>query len=240
MNSADFLAKQQIYFTGSYDQFCAFGGPCVHFHRECIKAGEADFLGDRHIEMLYATLTAWGMHRMGDSETTKTKLTNWDVFRSSLRANAMELERFRSLDLLELSESDYQEALEALGDCYRALRVSVSDATIVANSKALFHMLPRLIPPIDRQYTVRFFNQPSVQWRDSKGKFKTIMLPAGIEAQFRLFQAICSKVKRLAYRVDRSLLDTEFREHSVSAPKAIDNAIVAFVRANSVGPLPAA
>lgn len=58
MNSGDFLAKQQIYFSSSYDQFCAFGGPCAHFHRECIKAGETDFLGDRHVEMLYATLTA--------------------------------------------------------------------------------------------------------------------------------------------------------------------------------------
>jgi hypothetical protein len=238
MNSADFLVKQQIYFTGSYDQFCAFGGPCVHFHRECIRAGEAEFLGDRHLEMLYATLTAWGMHRMGDSETTKTKLTNWDVFSSSLRANANELERFRSLDLLALREPDYDEALASLSSCYRAMKLSISGATIVVNSKALFHLLPRLIPPIDRQYTVRFFNQPRVQWRDSKGKFKTIMLPAGIDGQFQLFQAICNKVKRLADRVDRSLLDTEMREHGVSAPKAIDNAIVAYVRANSVGSPP--
>lgn len=175
---------------------------------------------------------------MGDSETTKTKLTN--VFSASLRANAKELERFRALDLLALSESDYEEALASLSDCYRALKLSISDATIVANSKALFHLLPRLIPPIDRQYTVRFFNQPSVQWRDSKGKFKTIMLPAGIDAQFRLFQAVCTKVKRVADRVDRSLLDTELREHGVTAPKAIDNAIVSFVGANSVGPLSAA
>jgi len=27
-----------------------------------------------------ATLTAWGMHRMGNAETTKTKLTDWDSY----------------------------------------------------------------------------------------------------------------------------------------------------------------
>lgn len=203
------------------------------------SAGEADFLADRHLEMLYATLTAWGMHRMGDSETTKTKLTNWDVFSTSLRANAKDLERVRSLDMRELTRSEYDEALASLSRCYRALKLSISDATIVVNSKALFHLLPRLIPPIDRQYTVRFFSQPSVQWRDSKGKFKTIMLPAGIDGQFQLFQAICGKVKRLADRVDGALLDAELREHGVTAPKAIDNAIVTYVRANSGGQLPA-
>lgn len=180
------------------------------------------------------------MHRMGDSETTKTKLTNWEIFSSSLRAKAKDLERFKSYDMVQLSEREYDDAVASLSDCYRALKLSISDATIVVNSKALFHLLPRLVPPIDRQYTVRFFNQQSAQWRDSKGKFKTIMLPAGIDGQFQLFQTICGKVKRLADRVEQSLLDIELREHGVSAPKAIDNAIVAFVRANSGGASPAA
>jgi hypothetical protein len=59
-----------------------------------------------------------------------------------------------------------------LHSCYRALKLSVSEATIVVNSKALFHVLPQLIPPIDRQYTVRFFTQPPDKWKDSKGKFR--------------------------------------------------------------------
>ena len=240
MNSAEFLENQRLYFSSSYDQFCAFGGPCVHFHRECIRAGDVDFLGDRHLEMLYATLTAWGMHRMGDAETTKTKLTNWNVFSSSIRAQVQVLERVRSVDMVRLSEREYDEVVASLSGCYRALKLSMSDATIVVNSKALFHLLPQLIPPIDRQYTVRFFSHPSVQWRDSKGKFKTIMLPAGIDGQFHLFQTICGKVKRLADRVDSALPETELRNHAVTAPKAIDNAIVAYVRAHSGGSVSAA
>jgi len=230
MNSDTFVADQHRYFAGAYDQFCAFGGPCVYFHRQCICAGEADFLSDRHLEMLYATLTAWGMHRMGASETTKTKLTNWDVFRGSLLGCRDALEPMQGGDLLGLSRSEYSDAVLALAPCYRKLRLSVSGATIVANSKALYHLLPRLIPPVDRQYTVRFFSQPPDKWRSADGKFKAVMLPAGIDAQFKLFHTICLGVKDLADRVDRTLLDHELRSNHVTAPKAIDNAIVNYVR----------
>ncbi len=230
MNSERFLADQRTYFGGSYDQFCAFGGPCVYFHRECLRARERGFLSDRHIEMLYATLTAWGMHRMGDTDTTKTKLTDWDQFRGSLAASAEALRPFQGMKLLDLSEREYSDAVANLGPCYRALRLSVSGATIVVNSKALYHLLPDFIPPIDRQYTVRFFEQPPDKWRNAKGKFKTVTLPKGLEPQFRLFHSICVKAKRMADRVDRALFEKELREHDVTPPKAIDNAIVNYVR----------
>lgn len=58
MNSEQFLAQQRTYFATSYKQFCAFGGPCVYFHRECLRAGKESFASQRHIETLYATLTA--------------------------------------------------------------------------------------------------------------------------------------------------------------------------------------
>lgn len=239
MNTESFLANHRAYFAGAYEQFCAFGGPCVYFHRECLRAGEANFLCSRHIEMLYATLTAWGMHRMGDTDTTKTKLTNWDQFSTSLSAIAEPLTAFRRVTLLNSSDREYAEAVSNLWPCYRALRLSVSDATIVVNSKALYHLLPNFIPPIDRQYTVRFFNQSPDKWRDGKGKFKAVMLPSGLEAQFRLFQSICVKVKSLAGRVDRTLFENELSEHGVTPPKAIDNAIVNYVRLTS-GPSRAA
>jgi hypothetical protein len=38
-----------------------------------------------------------------------------------------------------------------------ALKVSTSQTQIVAGSKFLHHVLPDLVPPIDRQYTFRFF-----------------------------------------------------------------------------------
>jgi hypothetical protein len=234
-NGEAFLRDQRTYFADSFEQFLAFGGPCVHFHRECVLAGEAGFLSERHVEMLYATLTAWGMHRLGDAGTTKTKLTEWTIFRDSVRRAGELLDDVKPMTLLSASEREYADAIARLKPAYAALRISKSDATIVANSKALFHLLPELVPPVDRQYTVRFFGQKAGDWRDSKGKFRVIMLPAGLEAQFDLFRDVCTSIKKLADGVDRSLFDAERRDHEVTPPKAIDNAIVNFVRINSAG-----
>src|SRR5437879_13713475 len=97
MNTERFLGDPAAYFSTAYQQFCAFGGPCVYFHRECLRAGEREFASPRHFEMLYATLTAWGMHRMGNADRTKTKLTEWDSFAQSLQACAATLAPLRKL-----------------------------------------------------------------------------------------------------------------------------------------------
>ena len=136
--------------------------------------------------------------------------------------------------LLDVSKPDYDEVLKELAPAYRRLRVSTSDATIVANSKALFHLLPNLIPPVDRQYTIRFVRYGPSRWK-RHGKFTMIMLPGDAEAQFDLFRSVCTEIKRLADEVQRSVLDREYREHGVTAPKAIDNAIVNYVRIESKG-----
>lgn len=62
--------------------------------------------------MLYATLTAWGMHRMGDYERTKSKLVDCDAFRKSLPAQCDTFTGLRQLRLLDLSEEDYANAPE--------------------------------------------------------------------------------------------------------------------------------
>lgn len=230
INTERFLKDQKTYVSGGYEQFLKFGGPCVYFHRECLKAGKADFLSKRHVEMLYATLAAWGMHRMGDARTTKTRLTDWDRFLGSLTKHTEALRSFGRLRLLEISESEYSSAIIALRPYYEDFDLSEADATIVANSKALHHLFPEFIPPIDRQHTIRFFQQTPEQWLDTNGKFKLIQLPPVRDAQFELFHSICVEMKRLADRVDASLFQEERRRHDVTPPKALDNAIVNYVR----------
>jgi hypothetical protein len=237
MNTERFLADPQRYFTGSYDVFCSFGGPCVYFHEECLKAGAEGFLSKRHLEMLYATLTSWGMHRMGDAKTTKTKLTGWDRFSGSIIAEANALQRFRGHSMLEMTEADYAGAVLALEPIYRRLRLSVSNATVVVNSKALFHLFPEFIPPIDRQYTVRFFTQAPERWRDRKQKFQIVSLPPSLDAQFALFRDICVRMKKLAGRIDDPrIFENARREHSLGAPKALDNAIVNYASVDGSKP----
>jgi hypothetical protein len=230
MNQAQFLADQRRYFAGSYDGFRSFGGPSVHFHAECLRAGSAEFLSKRHVEMLYATLTAWGMHRMGDPSKTKTKLTDWSTFHGSVTSQRDVLERFRAHRMLDMSEQQYSDALLALKPCCASLKLSVSDATVVVNSKTLFHLLPEFVPPIDRQYTIRFFTKPPDRWLDAKGGVRVVFIPKGFDSQFELFRRICVDIKRLADQVEPALLEHERCQHGVTPPKAMDNAIVNYVR----------
>ncbi len=230
MNSDRFIAEQERFIAGSYEQFLVFGGPCFYFHNECLKAQKQDFLSLRHIEMLYATLTAWGMHRMGDSETTKTKLTDWPIFSGSFFRNSQTLKQYLSLSLKDMDYNSYISAIERLRPIYFDLNLSVSDATIVANSKALHHLFPELIPPIDRQYTIRFFRHLPEEWFNTKHKFRPINLPQGIEKQFLLFKETCGKIKKLADRIKCDLIESQCKQGFVPFPKAIDNAIVNYIR----------
>ena len=230
MNQASFLAEQRRYFAASYDEFLLFGGPSIYFHTECLRAGRVEFLGERQIETLYATLTAWGMHRMGDPKRTKTKLTDWQRFSDSIVSQGTALQQFLHYRMIDMPEREYSDALMALKPCYAAFSLSVSSATIVVNSKAVFHLFPEFIPLIDRQYTIRFFTQLPDHWRDSNGKFKVVSLPTGFEPQFKMFHRLCVDIKRLADQVQPSILERERQQHGVTPPKALDNAIVSYIK----------
>ena len=85
MNNEDELTgRLRYYYDLSLDVLKEFGGPSVYFHIQAIKEQEINFLSDRHIEMIYATLASWGMHRMGDPEETKAKMVEFDIFKQSL------------------------------------------------------------------------------------------------------------------------------------------------------------
>jgi len=106
----------------------------------------------------------------------------------------------------------------------------VKKGTVVVNAKALFHLLPDLIPPIDRRYTIRFFRSPPKAWKDKNGKLRNESLPQNKSEQFVLFHETCLRMKRLADRLNPRLFEAARRDNDVSAPKALDNAIVNYVR----------
>jgi hypothetical protein len=232
-NIESLVEKQKHYVDGSYEQFLAFGGPCIYFHAECLSEGSKDFLSPRHIEMLYATLTAWGMHRMGDSQRTKTKLTNWERFSRSIHRNRSAIDRHRDKSMLRMSLDQYVRSLHELKQLYFDLDLTMSDSTLVVNSKAMFHLWPDYIPPIDRQYTVRFLQKGPDQWMTPKKRFRTVTLPKGKEKQFTWFISTCTALKELLDQIECDIVDQERQMHNVAVPKIIDNAIVHYVRVKS-------
>lgn len=141
-----------------------FGGPAMYFHQEALKEIRNDFLGYRHLEMMYAVLPAWGMHRMGE---TATKIVDYNTFCKRILS--------QKDTLLNLKDRSYNDiAIDDLTDLLvNKLRVTNADSHLVSSSKVLHHIIPHLICPIDRQYSIRFLTQKPEQFTCiSKEKIK--------------------------------------------------------------------
>lgn len=229
-NEDDLISNLKHYYDLSLSVLKEFGGPSVYFHIQSIKEQEFNFLSDRHIEMIYATLASWGMHRMGDPEETKAKMVEFDDFKHSIATQREKLKEFRSLGMDSCTDEQYIHYLEELKRIYYGLKVSISEATIVAHSKTLAHILPNLIPPIDRQHTIRFFTQDNEEFFTRSGKYRLVNLPKGIEAQFNDFKKYACRMKALFNRCDRQLFTINRASFNTSYPKIMDNLIMAFVK----------
>jgi len=229
-NKEDLIQNLRDYYERSLDILHEFGGPSVYFHTQCIREKKQNFLTDRHIELIYATLTAWGMHRMGDPKKTKAKLVEFEDFKSSILQNKQVFEALRHHKLEDISQDEYSHIIDGLRIPYNALKVSISKATIVANSKTLAHILPDLIPPIDRKHTVRFFTQEYRNFFRENGKYKDLTLPSDKNSQFVLFKNVCCEIKNLMDECDLKIFELNENTFNTSYLKIIDNMIIAYIK----------
>lgn len=196
-----------------------FTGPSLHFYLKSLatRAAHASALealdDDRLFEYVYATLTAWGMHRVGPRGA---KLVDLPDMIESFRAQAPRIARIQDQALGVLAEATLPNVTDKLWEIINNLRVGIGQAKLVANSKALHMLLPRLVPPIDREYTLHFFYAHKTISRGDERVFREV---------FPHFRRIAqSSAEEIEHRV---------RIHygmDACETKVIDNAIVGFVR----------
>lgn len=196
----------------SYYRASVFTGPTLHFHLTALGA-KNDF--DRFTELCYAVLVSWGMHRLGPSGP---KMHDFEQFKKSLESvwtPARSLEGVKPKDLTE----DHWKIIELI---FRNIRCMRTGPLLVGNSKVMAHLLPDLVPPIDRWYTLRFLwghsNVPAgadAQWQKMKIALKEFFHPIWCETSFQS-QAREWLLKRADYRWDTSEM------------KIIDNLIIGF------------
>lgn len=229
-NAQNLITNIGNYYSQSLKVLNEFGGPSIYFHAQCIKKQHTLFLSNRHIELIYATLASWGMHRMGDPKTTKTKLHEFREFKDSIICSKSVLRELTEIEYTGIDENDYLSLIKGLKGVYSKLMVSISNATIVGHSKTLAHILPNLIPPIDRQHTIRFFTQDKSDFFSRNGKYRLVQVPNGLDAQFDLFAEICQKMKKLFEQADRKMFTLNPDTFNTSYPKIMDNLIMAFVK----------
>jgi hypothetical protein len=157
-----------------------------------------------YTDALYRTLEAWGMN------SRRAKLKPLPEFRAILAIKADEIS-----DLEPLSLQDCQEPAalaDRLWQIISDLEVSENWSRLVAGTKTLHHLLPTLVPPIDRAYTRVFFQWYGQMFQYQQSRFLGDTLPylVTIAQSVALDEHVTSKGWR------------------TSPTKLIDNAIVGY------------
>jgi hypothetical protein len=144
----------------------------------------------------------------------RAKVGDFLPFVESIRSQQVRLEKLWDRDIRTVPPSGVDDVATEVWNVIASLKVSTSRTAIVAGSKTLHHLLPDLVPPIDRQYTFRFFTG---QMAVSQGE------SAAFAEWFPLF---CEIGRRCATAIEDALRRRGFM--ATSASKVIDNAIMGF------------
>lgn len=193
-----------------------FVGPSIYFHNKTLATRQKyvtvkeTISSDDFFDYLYATLTSWGMHRMG---TGNTKLRHIQELKSGFLLQADSIQRFDGVSITDINRTDVSKISKELWGVLSQLTVSIAEAQIVANTKALHHLLPSLVPPIDRTYTYNFLYNRNML---------TLSEGAAFEEMYLCFYDIAIANKELIH----ASIGTNW---NTSETKTIDNAIVGYV-----------
>lgn len=207
-----------------FESRIVFTGPSIYFHDRAIErrrhATSIDELltDERSLEYVYAVLPAWGMHRMGRQAA---KVGAFDAMTASLVTQRDKLAELYDTRISAIPKTQREMFAERLWDIIAHLKVSTSGTRIVAGTKALHHVLPDLVPPIDRRYTIRFLTgQTSLHFGEQP-------------AFYEWFPILCDIAEKAAPALRRAL--ARRGPMASGEAKVLDNAIIGFMlRAQTV------
>lgn len=199
-----------------------FSGPSTYFHSETIRMlrdtyqydAASAIRDDTFLDSLYATLACWGLHRMGKPTN---QMVERECFVDTIRKQEDSIRKLQGKQIEGLSEEEVDDYGKALWEIISKIKIANNDARLVAGAKTLHHLLPFLLPPIDREYTLRcFFGKKNV----TKGStiFKQL---------FRCFYLIAQDSHE---QIEMIMNDSDsFNLMNTSFTKVIDNAVVGYL-----------
>lgn len=184
------------------------------YHSETIKvrrdliSAAASVDDDRLMRLLWETLLAWGIGSRG------SRLVPYPEFCRAIRPGKGEI---CSLDGLWIDDPslNIDEVVVRLWNLVKGLNIVENDTKLVACSKALHHLLPDLIMPMDRQYTRVFFHCYGSQFQYGQRRF--------FEQAYRSLVQLAREVGPGQY------VGSGWR---TSRTKVLDNALIAYCQEN--------
>ena len=215
----DLIARFDNYiscFEEAFSRDETFGGPSLYFHFQCIKkyscvSLEAKLRDERFFEYVYAVLASWGMHRTG----TATQLRSYHEFKKEIISQRDRLFEIASFQIWKLDLSSSPQVLATLQVILDTMKISKSSAHLVANTKVLHHILPELVPPVDRRHTLAYFGiNTMLPSQKSAGVIFKYLFPAFV----RVATCLSSRLVQI--------VDLHEENWHTSPTKVIDNALI--------------
>ncbi len=159
---------------------------------------------------LRRTLELWRMN------TRAAKLVSPAAFEDSLHRCAADVARFEH-EHLEGDAMDVAATAERLWTVIDRMRITETGVRLVASTKALHHLLPNLVTPMDRQFTGAFFGWNTHDWQTKEERL--------FKSAFVTFREIARKAKPSQY---------VGAGWNTGPAKVVDNAIVGYCRATQL------
>ncbi len=160
-------------YVQAYDDHVPFTGEQLTSHRRTTdlrrRAGSVSAAVEdpEFVTSLRKTLLAWGVGRRA------SRLVPEAEFAAALQAVAPHLKALEPLTIN--GRSLPHDMADVLWQIIESLGVVMNKAKVVAGTKTLHHMLPELVPPMDRAWTGFFFQFHLPEWQ-------------GVDSQRRLFR----------------------------------------------------
>jgi hypothetical protein len=195
--------------------------PVCHFHIKTIKRLKSHkdfksvFEDEVFFDYLYATLVAWNM------DSQRAKLCGFEQFIKTIRNSRQQIVELNKHSLKSLIHEDaeasgrFAQVVERINTVLSSLRVSGTKSWLVANTKALHHVLPELIPPVDRKYTLKFFFDSTSVKKDEKSNNQFFEV---LVQYLYIYNLVADEVENM---VDENSFNS-------SSTKVIDNAIIGY------------
>ena len=205
-----------------FDERVPFTGEQLAAHRECIRlrreasSVRAAVSDERFVLALLRTLRAWGIG------VRASRLVPLDDFTTAMHAA---LSRLEDLEPLTIDGALPADIVDRLWLLVSSLGIVQNNAKIVAGTKALHHLLPDLVVPMDREWTGTFFRFHLPEWQD-------------LSSQRRIFGLAYARFAHIARQVKPQQYVTG-QGWRTSRTKVIDNAVIGFCKvelASASGP----
>ncbi len=170
-----------------------------------------DIFSDDYLELVYVTLCSWNMNQRA------AKLANFEDFKRIIRESRSTILSLKGYKIENIKDLD--NVLKAIEVLFHNLRnICHQESKIVTFSKCLHFMLPHLIVPVDRKYTMMFFQN-------------NVMIPKGIQKQLQLYKTLflCCHDLTICFDLTKYLGD----RWNENIPKVIDNIIIGYQKIHS-------